>query len=185
MTTRWRGSAAVIKFLALADKVEARFAHFGPNTPQTLKALEAFARVLRTRIQLGFRMSRDPWGAPWAPLNPVLTRTGQPLLNTRRFYSSIQVRRTGNGITVGTNMRTPTGGHSLGAIHNFGATIEPKNGKFLAWSPAGAKGMVFAQSVTIPARPFMPIRPNGQVDLPESWAKSALQAMARAFEVPA
>src|SRR5690606_3652990 len=177
--------AAVIKFQAIADKVEARFAQLGPNSPATLRALEAFARVLRTRIQVGFRMSRDPWGGAWAPLNPVLTRKGQPLLNTRRLYSSVQVKRDGQGIKVGTGLRVPSGDHNLGAVHQFGATITPKNGKFLRWAPAGAKGFVFAEEVTIPARPFMPIRPNGTVDLPQAWAKSALSAMARALEVPA
>lgn len=183
--TRWEGSAAVIKFQVIADKVEAKFAELGPNSPKTLRALEAFARVLRTRIQLGFRMSKDPWGGSWKPLNPTLTRKGQPLVNTRKLYSSVGVRRDGNGIRVGTNLRTPTGGHSLGAVHQFGATIKPKAGKYLVWAPAGAKGLVFAEQVTIPARPFMPIRPNGQVDLPQAWAKSALSAMARALEVPA
>ena len=183
--TRWEGSAAVIKFQAIADKVEAKFAELGPNSPKTLRALEAFARVLRTRIQMGFRMSRSPWGQTWAPLNENLTRRGQPLVNTRRLYGSVGVRRDGNGIRVGTNLRTPTGGHSLGAVHQFGATITPKAGKFLVWSPAGSKGLVFAEQVTIPARPFMPIRPNGQVDLPQDWARSALSAMARALELPA
>lgn len=172
----------MIKFRALAGQVEAKFQELGSNSPAVLRALDAFARVLRTRIQMGFRLSRDPWGGSWAPLNPNLTRRGQPLLNTRRLYGSVGVRREANGILVGTNLRTPGGGHSLGAVHQFGATITPKNGKFLRWSPAGAKGFVFAEQVTIPARPFMPIRPNGAVDLPPAWAKSAIQAMARALE---
>lgn len=175
----------MIKFQAIADKVEATFTQLGTNSPKVLRALDAFARVLRTRIQMGFRMSRDPWGNSWAPLNPVLTRQGQPLLNTRRLYGSVGVKRDGNAIKVGTNLRTPGGDHNLGAVHQFGATIEPKKGKFLRWAPAGAKGFVFAQQVTIPARAFMPIRPNGQVDLPAPWAKSALSAMARALELPA
>ena len=61
----------MIKFRILADKVEAAFAELGPNSPKTLRALEAFARVLRTRIQLGFRMSKDPWGGAWKPRPPL------------------------------------------------------------------------------------------------------------------
>lgn len=173
----------MIKFQALAGKVQARFTELGTNSPQVLRALDAFARVLRTRIQLGFRMSRSPWGQPWAPLNPNLTRKGQPLLNTRRLYSSVGVRREADAVVVGTNLRTPGGDHSLGAVHNFGATIRPKKGKYLVWAPQGSKGLVFAEEVTIPARPFMPIRPNGTVDLPQPWAQSALQSMARALEL--
>lgn len=175
----------MIKFQAIADKIEARFRELGTTNPLTLRALDAFARVLRTRIQLGFRMSRTPWGQPWAPLNPNLTRRGQPLRNSGALYGSVGVRRTGDAIVVGTNRRTPQGDHNLGAIHQFGANIKPKNGKFLVWAVPGRKGLVFAEEVTIPARPFMPIRPSGQVDLPPDWARSALSAMARALELPA
>ena len=174
----------MIKFQAIADKVEAKFRELGSTSPTTIRALEAFARVLRTRIQLGFRMARSPWGAPWRKLAPGVSRQGQPLRNTGRLYGSIGVRRTGNGITVGTNLQIPGRSTSLGAVHQFGMTIRPKNGKFLVWTPPGRKGLVFAEEVTIPARPFMPIRPSGQVDLPPDWARSALSAMARALEIP-
>lgn len=171
----------MIKWELLADQVEARFQALGTKSPEVLRSLEAYTRVLRTRIQLGFRMSKSPDGKPWKPLNPILTRVGQPLRNTGRLYGSVQVRRDGDGFVVGTNLRTPGGEYSLGAIHQYGAHIEPVRGRYLVWAPAGMKGLVFAQSVTIPARPFMPVNAAGQVDLPPAWAQSALSAMARAL----
>lgn len=172
----------MIRWQLLADQVEARFRELGTHSPAVMRALDAYARVLRTRIQLCFRMSRSPTGQAWRPLNPRLTRTGQPLRNTGRLYGSIGARRAGNAILVGTNLTTPGGDHNLGAIHQFGAHIEPKAGDYLVWSPPGMKGLVFAKSVTIPARPFMPLDAAGRVALPQAWAQSALTAMSNALE---
>jgi phage gpG-like protein len=47
------------------------------------------------------------------------------------------------------------------AIHQFGGTIKPKNGKFLRF--VGSNGQVyFLRKVTIPARPFYPVL-NGKL----------------------
>lgn len=181
----------MIRFLLLADQVEARLRELGTDSPQTRLAVDAFARVLRTRIQMGFRTGRSPSGAPWRPLNPFF-RVGQPLRNTGRLYGSIQARRVGDAVLVGTNLRTPDGHHSLGAIHQFGAVVEPRQGpgqtyrgRLLGPIPTATRGFVFLKRAVIPARPFMPMTASGRVDLPPEWARSALQAMARALELPA
>lgn len=172
----------MLKWEVLADKVEARFAELGTQSPQVLKAIDAFARVLLTRIKMGFRTSRDPWGRTWAPLNKNLTRVGQPLRNTGRLLGSITARRQGDAVVVGTNLRVAKGDAALGAVHQFGADIKPVHGKYLVWA-GPAKGLIFAKEVHIPARPFMPLDANGALSLPEPWANSALQAMARALEL--
>jgi phage gpG-like protein len=179
----------VIRFAVTVDKVLAKFAELGPGTPAVMRALDAFARVLRTRIQLGFRNSKAPSGAAWKPLNTFF-RQGQPLLNTRRLYSSISARRDGDGVVVGTNLRTPDGRHSLGAIHQFGAVVTPTagpgatfRGRLLGPIPTAAKGFVFLRRAVIPARPFMPMDGAGRALLPPAWARSALDSMGRALEL--
>lgn len=168
----------MIKFQVNAEAVKAKFTELGTNSPTTLRALDAFARVLRTRIQLAFRSQKSPYGTTWAPLK---YRTGQALRNTGRLYGSIQVRRDGDGVVVGTNLKVPNGPQSLGAVHQFGAVIKPKKGPFLVFAIPGRKGLVFARQVTIPARPFMPITPQNQTILPPAWEKAALNAMGRAL----
>lgn len=172
----------MIKFQLMADQVEARFRELGSDSPITRGAVDAFARVLRTRIQLCFRSARSPSGAPWKPLNPLF-RVGQPLRNTGRLYGSIQARRVGNAVLVGTGLKTPEEDHNLGAIHQFGALVEPRSeAGFLGPIRNVAGGMVFLKSAVIPARPFMPLDAAGNVNLPPAWARSALQAMARALD---
>lgn len=179
----------MIKFTPKTEAIEAKFAELGTNSPVVLRSLDAFARVLRTRIQLGFRNSTAPSGLAWKGLNTFF-RSGQPLMNTRRLYGSIQVRRDGDGVVVGTNLRTPDGNYSLGAIHQFGATVKPLagpgktfRGRLLGPIPTAAKGFVFLRQAVIPARPFMPMDSAGNVVLPAAWAKSALGAMGRALEL--
>ena len=123
-------------------------------------------------IGLTFTDQEDPWGQPWKPLSP-LSRAGQALLDTGRLRNSIDKQISGNTLQVGTNV-------CYALTHQFGATVTagkptgnnicnytPKGAKRLAWSAGGA--IHFAKSVTIPARPFMPVQPGGGGDLPQSW----------------
>ena len=120
------------------------------------------------RIDETFKQSQTPWGAPWAPLKH---RDGYPLRDTGDLRNSITYRVIGkSGLEVGTNIRyAPT--------HQFGATIRPKKGKFLVFTPRGFAHPIFAKQVTIPARAFLPIR-NGRADLPADWTAEVLEALA-------
>ena len=148
----------------------------------------AIGAALRTRILLCFKLGIDPWGTPWrairfrAPAGSNDKRgrfrpsekgrgqieanrsgsAGKPLVDTGALRSSIAVKADGQGVTVGTNkVQAP--------VHQFGATIRPKSAGRLAFP--GPNGMViFAKKVTIPARPFMPLRRDGVVELPPAWA---------------
>lgn len=178
----------MVKTEILTAQLEARFRELGTNSPQVMRAVDAFARVLRTRIQMGFRTSKTPEGRPWQRLNPYF-RVGQPLRNTGRLYGSVQAQRRGDAVYVGTNLRTPDGRHSLGAIHQFGAVVTPKEGpgktyrgRLLGPIPTAGKGFVFLKHAVIPARRFMPVDTAGRVNLPPAWAKAAAQAMAKALE---
>lgn len=168
----------MMKWTPNLAEVQAKFNELGHASPPVLKALDAFARVLRTRIQLAFRQAKAPSGAAWPALK---LRLGQPLRDTGRLYGSITTRREGDGVVVGTNLKIPGSPNSLGAVHQFGMTIKPKKGPFLVFARPGAKGLVFAKQVTIPARPFMPLDADGKVDLPPAWEKSALASMGAAL----
>jgi phage gpG-like protein len=123
-------------------------------------------------IGMTFADQTDPWGAPWAPLSPR-SRSGQPLLDTGRLRNSIASQITGNTLLVGTNV-------CYSMTHQFGATVTaqkptgnnicgytPKGAPRLAWNAGGA--IHYAKQVTIPARPFMPIREGGGGELPAAW----------------
>ena len=152
------------------------------------RALGALGRVLVTRIKLGFQSGTAPHGAPWRPL---VLRAGQPLLDTGRLRNSITSKIDGDRVLVGTNLTYSHDGKtwSAGRVHQFGATVLPVKAKMLrvpfGGSVGGAKpkGFLFLEKAVIPARPFMPLNKAGNVDLPESWKVSALNAMAAVLEL--
>lgn len=160
-----------IKWHLLANAVEARLAKMELGGTEKAKALGALGGSLANRVRLGFRMGRDPWGARWAPLNPMF-RVGQPLRDTGRLQRSITSKVDGDGVLVGTNVR-------YARTHQFGATILPKNVDRLA-APTAAGGIAFLEKAVIPSRPFLPIR-GGHLSLPAPWARSALQALAKSM----
>lgn len=160
-----------VNWTLLADSVEKRLQEMTLAGESKQKALSALGNTLANRIRLGFRLGRSPWGTAWKPINPAF-RVGQPLRDTGRLQRSITYRVEGEAVTVGTNVR-------YARTHQFGAKIFPKNAKNLA-IPTAAGGMIFSKGVTIPDRPFMPIK-GGQVSLPGPWAQSALRAMAKSM----
>lgn len=132
-------------------------------------ALAVIGRKTTSRIRLGFRASESPYGQPWAPLQH---RIGQPLRDTGRLQSSITYRTGGASgdqyVDVGTNTK-------YAKVHQYGATILPKNGKYLVFM-SQIYGLIKASKVVIPARPFLPIQ-NDEFVMPEEWAKDATVAM--------
>ena len=141
------------------------------------------------RIELG--KGRTPWGEPFAPLGAAgklqrfrgktYTKLGDrttsaftrhvlgnhvPLNDTRKhIYDRINFVATEDGVIIGI---MDSENSKIGRVHQFGATIKPKKGKFLVFQPPGFAGPIFAREVIIPARPYLPIR-NRLVDLPAAW----------------
>ena len=171
----------MIKYEVLAEEVQAKFAAVSTQSPEMKAGLLAFANVLANRIKLGFRAGKSPTGTAWKPLHPTLSRKGQPLRNTGRLQGSVVAKPDGNSVLVGTNLKLPNNPNSLGAVHQFGMTITPKKGKFLVFAVPGRKGLAFLESVTIPARPFMPLDAAGNTALPPAWEKAALTRAAAAL----
>ena len=135
------------------------------RTSDTRPAMAAIGRYLLSRIQMGFRTGKDPWGDAWKPLK---FRSGQPLRDTGRLRNSISYQATADEVTVGTNVK-------YAAVHQFGAVIKPKTAKALVFKAGGQT--IFARKVTVPARPFMPIGKP----LPESWEQGVKDTITRAI----
>jgi phage virion morphogenesis protein len=133
-------------------------------------------RVIVNKIRLCFKLGIDPWGSPWAALK---IRKGQPLRDTGRLNRSIVANPDAKGVTIGTNVQGAR-------VHQFGATIEPKkkNGRLVFPGPGGR--LIFAKKVTIPARPFMPLKKGfTTAQLPASWSADITNALRAYFKAAA
>ncbi|MEC7121109.1 MAG: phage virion morphogenesis protein [Pseudomonadota bacterium] len=132
-------------------------------TSNTQPILDGMGRVLTNFIRLGFKTSRSPWGEPWQPLK---YRQGQPLRDTGRFQASITHIVQSETVEIGTNIQ------KYPPIHQFGGVITPKVAKSLRFVVGGQ--VVFAKSVTIPSRPWLPITAGGMVSLPAAWEQAVI-----------
>lgn len=143
LETKVVGDAAIRAFRQLARVM-------GDTTP--------VLRVIGTGLVEGthtrFEQAVDPDGNPWAPLNPVYAagKRGPGILRESAMrgglMGSITYRARADAVEVGTNK-------IYAAVHQFGATIRPVKATHLVFR-LGA-GVVQADSVTIPARPFIGI----------------------------
>lgn len=151
---------ARIRFKIEDAGLKAKLASLTAATEDMRPVYAAVGRALVTRIRLCFKLGIDPWGRPWQALK---MRKGQPLRDTGRLNRSITSRVDADGVTVGTNVK-------YAPVHQFGATITPKNKPRLVFKgPTGH--IIFAKKVTIPARPFMPLRRGSEVvELPPDWS---------------
>jgi phage gpG-like protein len=130
------------------------------------------AEAARTQTVVGFAKSVAPNEKKWAKLT---SRTGQPLLDTgTHLRNSISPKAYERGFTLSTAF--------VGArVHQYGATIRAKKRKYLRFQvrgrptkrrPRGNPRDVFVESVTIPARPYLPI----DVPLGRRWTSSLTHA---------
>lgn len=149
------------------EGVKAKLRALDKATQDMQPVYATIGRVLVNRIRLCFKLGIDPWGNPWQALK---FRKGQPLRDTGRLNRSIVSKVDASGVTVGTNL-------IYAPVHQFGATIVPKNKPRLVF-PGPNGSLIFAKKVTIPARPFMPLRRGAQtVALPPDWSVLVVRAL--------
>lgn len=119
--------------------------------------MDAVGLLFAERARGTFVAQQDPWGGPWAPLSPVtlarrrdeavegatILRDTSTLLNSLMHAPDA----TGVDIRIG-NTNRPAQVHQFGNPNNrfFGKALAP-----------------------IPARPMLPIRGDGSVQLPPDW----------------
>lgn len=165
---------AVLRVTGEAKKALAKIKALQRQQQNMQPVFARIGRSLLSRIQLCFKLGIDPWKSPWARLK---WRKGQPLRDTGRMQRSIVSRPDPKGVTVGTNV-------VQARVHQFGATIRPKNGPFLIFPGPGGKGLVFSKKVTIPARPYLPLRRNGSnIELPPEWSADIVRALRAHFAI--
>jgi phage gpG-like protein len=126
------------------------------------EAAEEIGQDFVSLVQLGFRLSEDPYGKGWKKLE---MRKGKPLEDTGHLRQSFTAETTSESIVVGTN--TP-----YAATHHFGAVIVPVKAKTLAWKVKDI--WYYAKKVNIPARPMIPNESDG---LPEEWQDVAIETL--------
>lgn len=146
------------RFEARLDDTQIRRAFAAVSASLRGGALKAIAVGLVGETQSRFERGSGPDGAAWAPLNPAyaaIKRGPGILRESRMLQRSITSRVTGDRVVIGSN-------RVYAAVHQFGATIRPKNARALVFRlrPAGKgkggnSGLVTAKSVTIPARPYL------------------------------
>lgn len=183
--------ATKIDIEVLADKLQARLTGLRSKIQNMTPAYETIGRVLVNRIRFAFRNSTSPWGTPWAPLR---YRKGKPLIDTGRLRRSIVYKATKNAVEIGTNVK-------YARVHQFGAKLKSRD-QVLAFGPGGrfmsrrkgARGpstrkafyvvnVAFARIGPgyIPARPYMPVNPAGELNLPPAWGLGVLRELGKHF----
>ena len=108
---------------------------------------------------------RESWGnEPWQPTH----RGGKILQLSGQLAASIHTLATNQSAQIGTNK-------IYAAIHHIGGDIHAKNAPYLM-IPLGNGRFARKTSVTIPARPYLPINGNGAL---QSDGKSRILDVAR------
>lgn len=127
--------------------------------------MERTGRVTHTETIMNFRRSVAPDGTAWAAIKH---RKGKPLVDTGRLRNSIIVESSDTEAVIGTNL-------IYAPVHQFGATIKPKNGKFLRFKIGNKE--IFTKQVVISARPFIGFsdRLIGKINKEaEAWAQEII-----------
>lgn len=134
--------------------------------------MDEIGQTLQDEIRMTLGRGQTPWGEDMEPLK---SRQGVPLNDTRQhIYNRITHTFDSKSVAVGMNEEV-----GIGMTHQFGAVIKPKKASRLVFTVGGKK--VFAKQVTIPARPFLPIR-NDAVDLPPQWRESLINIIKTALK---
>lgn len=105
-----------------------------------------------------FRQSKGPDGVAWAAVG----RGGKPLVDRGHLRDSITYAVTPSEVQVGSNL-------IYAAIHQFGGTIHARNKPYLAFSVGRGSDAahVRVKSVEIPARPFLGLSTDDELEIGE------------------
>lgn len=130
------------------EAVQAALKTIAQHTNDTQPIMRGIANILQQRTQQSFETKTSPFGQAWKPSEHSLRQNG--------VLSRIASKASAYHAEIYT---TPI----YAAIHQFGGTIKPKNGKYLTFKGSGSR-FVRVKQVIIPARPFMPVNQQGEID---------------------
>ncbi|MCB1520670.1 MAG: phage virion morphogenesis protein [Hyphomicrobiaceae bacterium] len=116
--------------------------------------LEALGATVESQTRRRITSEKtSPDGAAWKP-----NRAGTSILVRRGgLRDSIHYRTGASEVRIGSGL-------VYAAIHQFGGTIRPKAARKLVF-PGSGGGLVFADQVTIPARPYLGVSAANRVEL--------------------
>jgi phage gpG-like protein len=160
---------------------------------------EDIGNYLKNVIQANLGRGITPWSDPFIPLKKPRKHDkgllpGIPLNDTRQhIYNKINFKADSSSVEVGILEDS-----LIGAVHQFGATIDhPAHQRTLHFKVNSKTGQskfaskrksnfsqdvhIAEHTITIPARPFMPIK-NDEIDLPDVWAREILSMIRAHFD---
>lgn len=176
-----------------SSRLSAALQSLGRELSDPSDALTDIGRELtdQIRARLGRGIRYDG-----AAMKPLKVRHGVPLNDTRQhIYNRITSQLIGRDtVAVGMN----DGKEHIGAVHQFGAKIDHhaqsrlqsfkvnfstgrsrfasrKKANFEQWTSRGA------YQTEIPPRPFLPIDPGGNADLPQEWETDLIETIKAAL----
>jgi phage virion morphogenesis protein len=117
---------------------------------------DAIGASLAVSTQMRFERGEGPDGSPWPPSIRALATGGKTLIDSARLVQSITHNAFASGVEVGTNML-------YAAVHQFGAVIRPVVAAALRFKVG--KQWVTKQEVRIPARPYLGLDDDDQVEI--------------------
>lgn len=165
------GALTVHGSLSPMNETLKRIAAIG-RTPSAV--LQAVGHIVLTSTRHRIEQQVTPQGTPFAPLNKLyaIDKQGPGILRGPDFqvglYGSLVVQAEGNVLRWGSNK-------VYAPVHQFGATIRPKNGRALSFEMGGRHFL--RQSVTIPARPFLGLTTEDRDDIMEELEGFLRRAM--------
>lgn len=152
-------SGVTLETKVVAQPAQMLFKELRLLMTDTTPVMRAIGVALVEEVHTSFDRGVDPWDQPWAALNPDYesTKTGPGILRESAMrgglMGSITFKANHESVEVGTSK-------IYAAVHQFGATIEPRHAPYLVFSLGGR--VVHATSVTIPARPYLGLGPRAE-----------------------
>ena len=110
------------------------------------KIMDDFGSYLVAEIQNRFETETDPDGQAWEQSTRAREEGGQTLSHSNILRQSMTYEHSASRLEVGSAM-------IYARIHQEGGEIKPKNASKLVFRIGGR--LIFADSVTIPARPYL------------------------------
>lgn len=132
-------------------EIDAAFAKLSDRMSDLTPVMQNIGEYMRGETDANFANQRSPDGSPFKFLNPRYARQKEKRKGIRsilQFSGSLrasiayQVEPDGSGVAIGTNIKTPGGGYSLGIIHQEGSTKR-----------------------NIPARPFLGVSKENEIEI--------------------
>jgi phage virion morphogenesis protein len=149
-------SAGIIVSASGLPQFEAVLAKLAAKAADRSPLFDRIGAYMETSTDLNFERERAPDGQRWVPSLRAKEEGGKTLTNTARLRQSMTHNASDDQVEVGTNV-------IYAGVHQGGATIRGKNGPLKFKLPG--LGFRSAKQVTIPARPFLGVSADDEIEI--------------------